>query len=86
MFSTTNVRRRSSAWSPMGRATLGPPSVPPPPLVDVTLLLSNISFHAANNVGVGPFSPRILERYGVSGFSQFVGAEMMAAKYEATSR
>ncbi|HEY4083056.1 MAG TPA: acetyl-CoA C-acetyltransferase [Burkholderiaceae bacterium] len=29
----------------------------------------------------GPWSPRILERYGVKEFSQFAGAEMIAAKY-----
>ncbi|PKP98439.1 MAG: acetyl-CoA C-acyltransferase [Alphaproteobacteria bacterium HGW-Alphaproteobacteria-13] len=44
-------------------------------------MFSNISYHAADNVGIGPFSPRILERFGVSGFSQFEGAEMLAAKY-----
>jgi acetyl-CoA C-acetyltransferase len=32
-------------------------------------------------IGVGPWSKRIQERFGVSGFSQFVGAEMMAEKY-----
>ncbi|MFM6829791.1 MAG: acetyl-CoA C-acyltransferase, partial [Novosphingobium sp.] len=31
--------------------------------------------------GIGPFSPRILERFGVKGFSQFEGAEMIARKY-----
>lgn len=31
--------------------------------------------------GVSPISQRIKDRYGVSGFSQFVGAEMMAEKY-----
>ncbi|HZU64290.1 MAG TPA: acetyl-CoA C-acetyltransferase [Novosphingobium sp.] len=44
-------------------------------------MFSNISYHAAQGVGIGPFSPRILERFGVSGFSQFEGAEMIAAKY-----
>ena len=33
-------------------------------------------------IGVGPWSRRIQERYGVDGFSQFVGAEMMAEKYD----
>ncbi len=33
-------------------------------------------------IGVGPWSKRIQERFGVSGFSQFVGAEMMAKKYD----
>ena len=32
-------------------------------------------------IGSGPWSMRIQERYGVSGFSQFIGAEMMAEKY-----
>ena len=32
-------------------------------------------------IGVGPWSKRIRERYGVDGFSQFIGAEMMAEKY-----
>ncbi|MBC2670191.1 acetyl-CoA C-acetyltransferase [Novosphingobium piscinae] len=44
-------------------------------------MFSNITFHAAEGVGIGPFSPRILQRYGVSGFSQFEGAEMLARKY-----
>ena len=33
-------------------------------------------------IGVGPWSKRIQERYGVDGFSQFIGAEMMAEKYD----
>ena len=33
-------------------------------------------------IGTGPFSPRIQARYGVAGFSQFTGAEMMAQKYQ----
>ena len=32
-------------------------------------------------VGIGPWSRRIQERYGVDGFSQFTGAQMMANKY-----
>ena len=32
-------------------------------------------------IGTGPWPPSILKRYGVSDFSQFRGAEMMAAKY-----
>src|SRR5277367_1716177 len=36
------------------------------------------ALHAKAGIGVGPFSERILSRYGVSGFSQFTGAEMMA--------
>ncbi|MFM6830423.1 MAG: beta-ketoacyl synthase N-terminal-like domain-containing protein, partial [Novosphingobium sp.] len=44
-------------------------------------MMSNITFHAGAGVGIGPFSPRILERFGVKGFSQFEGAEMIARKY-----
>ena len=33
-------------------------------------------------IGVGPWSKRIQEKFGVSSFSQFVGAEMMAQKYD----
>lgn len=44
-------------------------------------MFSNISYHARDGVGVGPFSDRILKRFGVETFSQFEGAEMMAAKY-----
>jgi acetyl-CoA C-acetyltransferase len=32
-------------------------------------------------IGVGPFSKRIQERFGVPMFSQFIGAEMIAEKY-----
>jgi acetyl-CoA C-acetyltransferase len=32
-------------------------------------------------IGTGPFSKRIQDRFGVSMFSQFVGAEMIAEKY-----
>ena len=39
------------------------------------------SLHAKAGIGVGPFSARIQERYGVKSFSQFVGAEMIAEKY-----
>ncbi|HYI82933.1 MAG TPA: acetyl-CoA C-acetyltransferase [Acetobacteraceae bacterium] len=39
------------------------------------------SLHAKAGIGVGPFSPRIQERYGVKSFSQFVGAEMIAEKH-----
>ena len=35
-------------------------------------------------IGTGPWPPAILERYGVTEFSQFRGAEMMAAKYGLT--
>ncbi|HEX5183073.1 MAG TPA: acetyl-CoA C-acetyltransferase [Allosphingosinicella sp.] len=32
-------------------------------------------------IGTGPFSKRIRDRFGVDGFSQFTGAEMIAEKY-----
>ena len=38
------------------------------------------TLHEKAGIGIGPFSPRIQARYGVSGFSQFAGAEMMAQK------
>ncbi|MES2302049.1 MAG: acetyl-CoA C-acetyltransferase [Pseudomonadota bacterium] len=44
-------------------------------------MMSNITLHAGAGVGTGPFSPRILDRFGVKGFSQFEGAEMIARKY-----
>lgn len=44
-------------------------------------MFSNIAYHAKEGVGVGPFSPRIQNRFGVETFSQFGGAEMIAAKY-----
>jgi acetyl-CoA C-acetyltransferase len=39
------------------------------------------TLHAKAGIGVGPFSARIRERYGVESFSQFVGAAMIADKY-----
>ncbi|WP_343615725.1 acetyl-CoA C-acetyltransferase [Novosphingobium sp.] len=44
-------------------------------------MFSNIAYHESAGVGIGPFSPRILDRFGVKEFSQFAGAEMIAAKY-----
>ena len=44
-------------------------------------MFSNLSFHAREGVGTGPLSDRIKARYGVVEFSQFEGAEMIAAKY-----
>ncbi|HEX7852244.1 MAG TPA: acetyl-CoA C-acetyltransferase [Sphingobium sp.] len=44
-------------------------------------MFSNISYHERDGVGVGPFSKRIQGRFGVETFSQFEGAEMLAAKY-----
>jgi acetyl-CoA C-acetyltransferase len=35
-------------------------------------------------IGIGPWPPAILERYGVTEFTQFRGAEMMARKYGLT--
>jgi len=42
---------------------------------------SNFALHEKAGIGVGPFSERIKTRFGVSSFSQFVGAEMLAKKY-----
>ena len=44
-------------------------------------MFSNLSFHAREGVGTGPLSDRIKARYCVGEFSQFEGAEMIAAKY-----
>ncbi len=44
-------------------------------------MFSNISYHEKDGIGVGPFSERIKRRFGVEGFSQFEGAEMLAKKY-----
>ncbi|HUD93551.1 acetyl-CoA C-acetyltransferase [Sphingobium sp.] len=44
-------------------------------------MFSNITYHQREGVGVGPFSDRIKQRFGVDNFSQFEGAEMIAAKY-----
>ena len=44
-------------------------------------MFSNISYHEREGVGVGPFSDRIKQRFGVDNFSQFEGAEMIATKY-----
>nr|WP_294502720.1 acetyl-CoA C-acetyltransferase [uncultured Rhodopila sp.] len=42
---------------------------------------SSTALHAKAGIGTGPHSPRIQARYGVSGFSQFTGAQMMSDKY-----
>jgi acetyl-CoA C-acetyltransferase len=42
---------------------------------------SSYALHAKAGLGVGPISARIQARFGVSGFSQFTGAQMMADKY-----
>jgi acetyl-CoA C-acetyltransferase len=36
---------------------------------------------ALRGTGASPFSPALLQRYGVEGFSQFTGAEMLARKH-----
>jgi acetyl-CoA C-acetyltransferase len=43
-------------------------------------MFSNFNLHEQAGMG-GPFSERILKRFGVSTFSQFEGAEMVARKY-----
>jgi acetyl-CoA C-acetyltransferase len=42
---------------------------------------SNFRLHAQAGIGVGPWSRRIKDRYGVEEFSQFTGAQMVADKY-----
>lgn len=44
-------------------------------------MLSNMALHAQAGMGEGPWSRAIRNRYGVSGFSQFHGAQVMADKY-----
>ncbi len=44
-------------------------------------MFSNVSLHEKEGIGTGPISPRIRQRYCVDTFSQFDGAEMLAAKY-----
>ena len=44
-------------------------------------MFSNLALHAKEGIGTGPLSDRIKARYGVQEFSQFEGAEMIAAKY-----
>ena len=44
-------------------------------------MFSNISLHEKEGMGEGPVSRRIGERFGVTAFSQFEGAEMIARKY-----
>ena len=39
---------------------------------------------AAAGAGAMPWPPSVLERFGVAMFSQFIGAEMMAEKYQVT--
>jgi acetyl-CoA C-acetyltransferase len=42
---------------------------------------SSFTLHAKAGIGIGPFSKRIQDRYGVKEFSQFTGAQMIAEKY-----
>jgi acetyl-CoA C-acetyltransferase len=44
-------------------------------------MFTNLSLHEKEGIGTGPVSPRIRERFGVTAFSQFQGAEMIARKY-----
>ncbi len=42
---------------------------------------SNYLLHGQAGLGTGPWSARILDRYGIAEFSQFTGAQMIADKY-----
>jgi acetyl-CoA C-acetyltransferase len=42
---------------------------------------SNHSLHAQAGIGTGPWSKKILDRYGIAEFSQFYGAQAIADKY-----
>lgn len=42
---------------------------------------SDFRLHEKSQIGEGPWSKQILERYGVKEFSQFVGADMIAKKH-----
>jgi acetyl-CoA C-acetyltransferase len=42
---------------------------------------SNVALFTKSGIGTGPISQRIQDRFGVHGFSQFIGAQMMADKY-----
>ena len=42
---------------------------------------STVALFAKSGIGSGPISQRIQDRFGVHGFSQFTGAQMMAEKY-----
>ncbi len=44
-------------------------------------MFSNVALHEKAGIGEGPSSRRIQDRFGVAGFSQFTGAEMMAERY-----
>ncbi|MET0270759.1 MAG: acetyl-CoA C-acetyltransferase [Sphingomonas sp.] len=42
---------------------------------------SNFQLHAQAGLGIGPWSQKIQNRYGVAEFSQFTGAQMIAEKH-----
>lgn len=44
-------------------------------------MLSNFSLYAKAGIGEGPWSKRVLDRYSVTEFSQFRGAQMIAEKH-----
>ena len=44
-------------------------------------MFSNMSVYEKAGIGTGPFAPSIQQRYGVSAFSQFTGAQMIADKH-----
>ncbi|WP_179504987.1 MULTISPECIES: acetyl-CoA C-acetyltransferase [unclassified Sphingomonas] len=44
-------------------------------------MFSNLAFHQREGIGIGPVSPAIAARFGVTEFSQFHGAEMIARKH-----
>src|ERR1700729_368534 len=45
-------------------------------------IASPMALAAKAGLGVGPWSERILKRYGVEQFSQFIGAQLVADKYK----
>ncbi|BBO30091.1 acetyl-CoA acetyltransferase (plasmid) [Alteromonas sp. I4] len=47
-------------------------------------MFSNLEFHRKAGIGIGPFSQRIQDKFGVTNFSQFAGAQMIADKYNIT--
>ncbi|NMN04701.1 MULTISPECIES: acetyl-CoA C-acetyltransferase [unclassified Novosphingobium] len=44
-------------------------------------MFSNLAFHQREGIGIGPVSPAVAARFGVTEFSQFHGAEMIARKH-----
>ncbi len=47
---------------------------------------SSVALHTNAGPGDGPWSERVKRRFGVEEFSQFVGAEMIAEKYDLSRR